>query len=105
MGTFVESDCTIEHEGQKFESGGAWLCHCSDGIMRGVVYAKPVKGSYSGTVTDWHGNHIANARFGPVYRGAFCNMRAVSFVLDGKRFYGRYCPDWAEAVRVRSSRS
>lgn len=105
---FVEENCTIEHEGKKFEAGGSWICDCSDGHRRGVVYAKPNKGSeggYSiGTVTTWHGEFIAIARFGKVYQGAFCKMRTVRFEIGGVKYSGRYCPDWADAVRVRSTK-
>ena len=110
---FVEQDCTFQHEGQQFTNGGAWLADCSDGYRRGVVYAKPdgKRGMYgyemmnSGIVTDWHGNLIAKATFGQVYRGGFgAKMRSVYFVLDGIAYAGRYGCDWADAVRVRSTR-
>jgi len=99
-GTFCEKDCVIAHEGRTFEAGGAWLCDCADGYRRGVVYAKPDKSC----VTTWHGELIAMATFGPVYRGTFCRMRSVLFEVDGVRYAGRWCPDWADAVRVRSTR-
>ena len=98
MAGFIEENCVIEHEGQQFESGGAWLCECTDGYWRGVVYAKPS----AGVVTDWHGNMIAAASFGQTYQGNFSKMRSVSFTWQGKRFTGRYCPDWADAIKVRA---
>lgn len=115
MSTFVETNCVIEHEGQTFESGGAWLCDCTDGYRRGVVYAKPDKMNHdwreamqftaSGVVTDWHGNVLAKATFGPVYRGGFgAKMRSVRFTVDGVTYTGRYGCDWAQAVRVRSTK-
>ena len=120
MSTFVEQSCVIEHNGQQFESGGAWLCDCSDGYRRGVVYAKvdeyteTALAAYSrfavsyprrGIVTDWHGNKIADALYGRPYRGGFgAKMRTVSFVLDGVTYTGRYGCDWSEAVRVRSTK-
>ena len=45
---FVEQDCTIEHEGRKFTSGGAIV---SDSYL--IAY--PAKG---GELRDWHGNTI-----------------------------------------------
>lgn len=108
--TFVETGCVITHEGQSFESGGAFLCDCTDGYRRGVVYAKPnddvlfKNQGCRGVVTDWHGNKVADAILGPVYRGGFgARMRAVSFTLDGVTYMGRYGCDWADAVRVRST--
>lgn len=120
MSTFIEEDCTISHNGQKFTSGGAWLCDCSDGYRRGVVYAKPESpiparpGSITGpnpsypcrgSVTDWHGNVIAVAYFGHPYHGGFgAKMRCVSFTLDGVYYAGRYGYRWSDAVRVRSTK-
>lgn len=117
MATFIETDCTIRHEGLKFTAGGAWMADCTDGYRRGAVYVRPNDPPHDGprpyrsclrpcrgTVTDWHGNKIADARFGAEYFGPFCKMRAVSFTVDGVRFTGRYCPDWSQLVRVRSTK-
>lgn len=112
---FVEQDCTIKHEGQEFTSRVEWICDCSDGCRRGVVYAKPDKMNHnwreamhfsaSGIVTDWHGNKIADAIFGHPFRGGFgAKMRTVRFTLDGVTYAGRYGCDWSQAVRVRSTR-
>lgn len=100
--TFVETDCTVEHEGKRYTSGGACIVDCSDGYRRGVVYVGRDLGQ--DIVTDWHGNTIALARLGPVYRGNFCRMQSVSFTLHGVRYHGRYCPDWAQCVRIRSTK-
>src|SRR5579863_9855303 len=106
MTTFIEENCTIEHNGQQFTQNGAWLCDCTDGYRRGVVY---VAGPNSGwpsdrhptdCVTDWHDNIIAKAEYGPIYQGNFCRMKSVSFILDGIRYTGRWCPDWSQAVKV-----
>ena len=102
MTAFVEQNCVFEHDGQSYEAGGAWLLQCIDGYRRGVVYAKPT--ATPPCVTDWHGNTISPARFGPIYNGPFCCMRSVTFTLDGVTFTGRYCPDCADAIRVRSSK-
>lgn len=97
---FIEENCEIELQGQKFESGGAFIAYCTDGYMRGVVYAKPELRA----VTTWHGKLIAEASFGRTYQGNFCKMRSVLFEIDGIRFTGRYCPDWAQMIRVRSTK-
>lgn len=120
MATFIEEDCTVTHEGRSFTAGGAWLCDCTDGYRRGVVYTKPadpiqakpgdITGpapSYPrrGIVTDWHGNKIADASFGHPYRGGFgAKMRTVRFTVDGVEYAGRYGCDWRDAVRVRSTK-
>ncbi len=100
LDTFVETDCTVSHNGQEFSAGGAFLADCSDGYRRGVVYAQAV----CLRVTDWHGNIVAPARFGRIYRGNYCRMQSVSFVIAGVTYTGRYCPDTADMVRVRSTR-
>lgn len=116
--TFIETDCKIEHEGRTFEAGGAWLCDCTDGYRRGVVYVKPaepiqtpINGVYSpsyprrGIVTDWHGNKLADASISMPFRGGFgARMRSVRFTIDGVTYTGRYGCDWASACRVKSTR-
>lgn len=105
-GAFVEENCTIEHEGRKFSSGGAWLVECTDGYWRGVVYVKPCdandNGPCGGMVTTWHGKHIAQANFGARYQSTYCRLRSVSFTYEGLHFTGRYCPDTGEVCRVRA---
>lgn len=100
--TFIESDCTIELDGKKFTSGGAWLAECSDGKMRGVVYIRNEHNGYC-DVGTWHGQKIANAKYTD-YRGNFCKMRRISFTRAGKVFVGDYCPDWADACKVRTTK-
>ncbi len=118
---FIEQDCTITHEDKSFTSGGSWLAERADkpGTWAGVVYVNPIDNDRSvtyqgiqgrcvsnviipcrGTVTTWHGEHIADAQFGARYRGNYCRMRTVSFTYAGINFHGRYCPDTSQAVRV-----
>ena len=105
MAAFIEATCVFTHEGRSYEAGGAWIADCTDGYSRGVVYVKPQRDGHSdGAVTDWHGNFLAVAEYGPRFQGPFCRMRCVSFTFDGVRYYGRYCPDWSDAVRVRSTK-
>ena len=49
--SYVEQDCTFEHEGRKFEAGGAVV---SDEYI--VVYPRS-----DGKVCDWHGNVLGEA--------------------------------------------
>lgn len=96
---FVEQNCIIEHDGQFFEAAGAFLLPCTDGKIRGVIYVN--KGA--GEVRTWHGDRIAAASFVD-YQGNFCRMRRVSFTLDGHKYIGDYCPDWADACKVRTTK-
>jgi hypothetical protein len=100
MPNFIEKNCKIEHEGKTFESGGSFIADCSDGFRRGVVYANPDKR----VVTTWHGEPIAHAEYGRIYQGNFCKMQSVKFTYEGTLFIGRYCPDWSQMVRVRSTK-
>jgi hypothetical protein len=95
-----ETDCTITHEGQKFESGGAYLLPCTDGKVRGVVYVN----RKAGTVITWHGETIARLDAYTEYRGNFCKMARISFTHEGRKFVGDFCPDWADACKVRSTK-
>ena len=97
--TFNETDCTFEHNGTAYEAGGAYMAKCSDGKMRGLVYINEKTHS----VTTWRGETIARCTWSD-YRGNFCKMRRVSFTYQGKKFIGDYCPDWSEAVKVRSTK-
>ena len=101
----IETDCTVTHDGQQYAAGGAVLAPCKDGRWRGAVYAHPPghDRQAAGSVTTWHGQRIAAAWFGRTYRGNFCRMRSVRFQWHGMTFAGRYCPDWAQVVRVRTT--
>ena len=50
--TYIEQDCTIEHEGRKFTSGGAVV---SDAYL--IAYP-----AANGVLTDWHGKQIGTWR-------------------------------------------
>jgi hypothetical protein len=96
----VEKDCTIEHNGQKFENGGSFMLPCTDGKWRGLVYAdwsdKPE------TVTNWHGTVKVQARYGRVYRGNMGDKRRhVWFTWQGRNYHGCWCEiDFNQAMRV-----
>lgn len=49
---YIEQDCTIEHEGRKFTSGGAV-------VTPGYLIAYPDK---DGVLKDWHGKQIGTYR-------------------------------------------
>jgi len=104
---YVETNCTITHNGRTFESGGMYIVPCSDGFYRGAVYVQPYVAGWEGhlaRVTTWHGDLVAVLDTLTNYRGNFCKMRRISFTLKGVKFVGDYCPDWSELCRVRSTR-
>lgn len=86
---FMDQQCTIEHEGQVFESGGAYIAKRKDsGKYSGAVYADDKKG----VVTNWHGDIVIPAYFGPVFRGNMGDQRRqVWFTWQGINFTGRWC--------------
>ena len=96
---FLEQDCTLTLGGRTFSSGGAYLLPCTDGKYRGVVYVKS-----DGTITTWHGEKLAKAMLTD-YRGNFSRMRRVSFTWNDMKFVGDYCPDWADACKVRTTKA
>ena len=52
MNTYIEQDCTFEHEGRKFTSGGAV-------VADDVLIAYP--GDH-GMLNDWHGKPLGTWR-------------------------------------------
>lgn len=48
MADYIERDCTVEHQGRKFTSGGAMV---SGGRLRAYLGKNDV-------LTDWHGNRL-----------------------------------------------
>lgn len=76
MSTFVETDCTITHEGRTFESGGAVV---TDEYI--VAYIGP-----NGTLTDWHGNRLGEIRVRSSWRihsYMSTHMHQIEAHLDG----------------------
>ena len=49
---YIETDCTIEHEGHKFESGGAV-------VTETYIIAYP---GANGVLNDWHGKPLGTWR-------------------------------------------
>ena len=80
---YIETDCTIEHEGRKFTSGGAIVTP-----ERIIAYL-----GKAGTLTDWHGQQIGTYRI----TSTWCTPRSwfsstVSQVhahVDGVNYTGR----------------
>lgn len=70
---YIEQDCTIEHEGRKFTSGGAV-------VTQDYLIAYPGKG---GILNDWHGNQIGTWRVLSSRPAIFFGQRS----WQGSRYY------------------
>ena len=101
--TYVETDCTIEHDGHTFECGGALV---AERLIIGYV-------GDSGVITDWHGTRtlltITRTRR-PLKKawmhGPLQNLTHV-WAMDaaGRRWYGKYGQDWSQLIRMRPLKS
>lgn len=83
IASYVEQDCTFEHEGRKFESGGAMV---TDKFI--VVYPRS-----DGKVCDWHGNVLGEAFVLSSWRipRSYIASRMYSYAVyvNGVRYIGR----------------
>ena len=61
MNTYIETDCTITHEGKAFTSGGAYA---SDDYL--IAYP-----AANGVLTDWHGRPIGEWKTVATRRAVF----------------------------------
>jgi hypothetical protein len=79
----IEKECVIEHDGKKYESGGAFIV---DNI--GAVY-----GDWNfKTVSNWHGTIKIPARYGKEFKSNMGDKRRhVWFKREGKIFHGVWC--------------
>lgn len=98
---FVEPECTIEFQGRKFTSGGAWLMqNAKTGKLQGIMYANP----QTHTVSTWSGNIKVNALFGRVFQSNWYNVRRQYcwFEYAGHSFIGiNYSVDNQDCISVR----
>lgn len=79
---YVETDCTITHEGRKFESGGAV-------VTPDVIVAYPAK---DGTLTDWHGRPLGTYRITSSWRVESyigSHMHQIEAQVNGVTYTGR----------------
>lgn len=82
---FVEQDCTIEHAGRKFTSGGAWR-----GESRALVYVSADERE----VTTWHGERVGSCERGGSRRNPFSSgpgHRLYAYrvtMTDGTQWHG-----------------
>jgi hypothetical protein len=82
--SYIESDCTIEHEGRKFTSGGAVV---TDKFITAYL-------GKDGILTDWHGKEIGVYRIlssWPIRSYISNRMYSVECFVYGVRYVGRGC--------------
>ena len=80
--TYVEENCTIEHEGRTYESGGAFVSDTN-------LVAYPAAG---GVLTTWHGTPIGTWRAVSSWRvDSYMGTRmyAIRATVDGATYHGR----------------
>ena len=95
MNTYIEQDCTFEHEGRKFTSGGAV-------VADDVLIAYP--GDH-GMLNDWHGKPLGTWRtlsswHVQSYIGT--HMHSIEVFVDGVRYVGR---GFGEGMSLKAKRS
>lgn len=100
---FIDQDCTIEHEGKTFTSGGAFIARRTDtGKFGGIVYAE-WRDDKPFTVSNWDGDIRMPAQKGKVWLSNFGDKRrSVWFEWNNVKFYGVWCSiDNNQVVRVK----
>lgn len=84
---YVEKDCVFEHEGRKFESGGAVV---TDDYI--VAYLGKANAPGVFDLTDWHGNVIGAARITATWqRRSYVStfLHQVHATVNGTEYTGR----------------
>jgi len=95
---FVDTDCTIEIQGQKFTNAGAFIGKDKNGKYGGLVYAY----EKDGMVGNWDGSIMLKAHFGNEWTSNMGDIRqSVYFTYEGTKFYGVYYKSNSDIVRCR----
>lgn len=92
---YIEQDCTIQHEGKTFSSGGAFV---SDSYL--IAYPTD-----NGILGDWHGKQIGTWRVlssWPVRSWIGSRMYSIEAKVDGVRYVGR---GFGKGMMLRAKRS
>jgi hypothetical protein len=95
VASYVERDCTIEHEGRKFESGGAIV---SDLFI--VAYPGD-----AGQLQDWHGKVIGTWKALSSWKVSSWigeRMYSIEARVNGVRYVGR---GFGKGMSLRAKRS
>jgi hypothetical protein len=83
-GVYIERDCVIEHDGRRFESGGA-------SVSRAFLIAYLGK---NGVLSDWHGRRLGTYRITSTWRihsWVSRTMHQVEAAVAGVTYTGRSC--------------
>lgn len=104
-GAFIEQECAVTFDnGQTFTSGGGWLMQRADNNKwEGVLYA--TKHEEKSTVQSWDGKLRIPAYFRDYRHNFGGTIRHVWFQWNNIRFYGKFCCDRSELVRVKQINS
>lgn len=81
---YVERNCVVEHEGHRFEAGGAFVSPTHI-----IAYL-----SREGVLTDWHGRRLGTYRITstwPIHSWISRTMHQVEAVVSGVTYTGRSC--------------
>ena len=90
---YIEQHCTIEHNGQKFTSGGAVVT--DDYVVAYVgkcIFEDAPGWSKARDLTDWHGNKIGVCFITstwPIRSFMSSTMHQIQATIDGKAYTGR----------------
>jgi hypothetical protein len=93
--SYIERDCIFEHDGRKFESGGAIVTDL-------FIVAYPAT---QGRLNDWHGNEIGTWRVLSSWRVRSWigeRMYSIEARVNGVRYVGR---GFGEGMSLRAKRS
>lgn len=97
VATYIETDCTIKHEGREFTSGGAVV---TDKFMTAYL-----SNDSDGILTDWHGKVIGSYRILSSWRihsWISDRMYSVECFVNGVRYVGRNC---GKGMAINAKRS
>lgn len=104
-GTFIERECILEHEGRKYESGGAWIgAHRDTGRLGGLLYVHRTEGQAT-HVGSWGDSLRLDAYFGRTWRSGWGDERQVVYFTYVERpFYGIWYKSAGDFLRCWETR-
>lgn len=102
---FIETDCTITHDGNEYTAGGAVITddHATAYLAIEVI-PKPtyfrsgnvmwMKGhigtdQWLGTLTDWHGSKVGTYHIVSTWQQGWTRMYSICGFINGRSYHGR----------------